>query len=507
MQWYIRETNSTESDDLERLCKSAKEQIGLGFNATIGDLNLTAANLSEILKPNLDALIEILRSFRTPDAVEFVGGASKLSLLREAVASFLPEIPVLTSLNADEAATFGAIYHQSIQSKLFYAQKIQLNKTSFFGFTVSKGEKSREILSQNSSLALRTISFLEASDFSFSLLSDASAFLAVDIGLQKIISQNEGRLGDPRFFVNVSFDHIPQLETYGVVDARASNTIRGSTKFWNPEFASRLADASLSLPAGADAALRAAVAQARVQRGKVGIADQVAIVVSTSRDRLNYDACLRIVTSAEERASLFSFIGEVEANATGAGVRALKILLPKAERRLRRPLLRADELREREAALQTLQAAIGKAEAALPKATTDERAIERFREFFELTKLWRLAAAEVEPLGDPVILCRDILRKANTIAERVAELFAPKRRVTHFRTAPPAPEPEARKGGAGEGARDGETETTANQETEGGTGGDGGETNENQETEERAGGDGGEAETEKEKETNENQEL
>jgi hypothetical protein len=97
-------------------------------------------------------------------------------------------------------------------------------------------------------------------------------------------------------------------------------------------------------------------------------------------------------------------------------------------------------------ALDTLQLAIERAAEALPQATTDERAIERFQEYFDLTKLWKLVAEDVEPHANPVILCKDILRRANTLMSRIPELFAAKRRVTHFKTAPPvAPPPEGAK--------------------------------------------------------------
>jgi hypothetical protein len=430
-----------DREDLELLAKSAKEQLSFEGNATIGSLNLTTDILSDILGPMNGALLEIVKSFRTPDSVEFVGGASRLPLLRSAVAAFFTDSPVLTSLNPEEAATFGAIYYEAIQSKLFYGQKIQLNKTSASGFTVKKGEKSREMLAPGSQLTLRMISFLESDDFSFSLLADASEFLTIDVSLQKIISSNEGRLGNDNFFVNVSFDEIPQLESYGVVDARASNTIRGSTKFWNPEFASRLTDPALSLPPHADPLLRAALSQLRSSKNKPSVLERLLLVLASTRERLLYDSSMQIVTSPEERAALLSFLGEVETNISAAsGVRALKVMLPRVEIALRSPLLRADEHRERKAAVDTLQAAIDRAQEALPKATTDERAIERFVEWFELTKLWKQAAEEVEPLTNPVILCRDIVRRANTLMSRIPELFAPKRRVTHFKTAPPAPE-------------------------------------------------------------------
>jgi hypothetical protein len=70
-------------------------------------------------------------------------------------------------------------------------------------------------------------------------------------------------------------------------------------------------------------------------------------------------------------------------------------MLPRVETHLRSPLLRADEHRDRKAAIEALQTTIDRAQEAIPKATTDERAIERLTEYFELTKIWKIVAEEV----------------------------------------------------------------------------------------------------------------
>jgi predicted nucleic acid-binding protein len=208
-------------------------------------------------------------------------------------------------------------------------------------------------------------------------------------------------------------------------------------------------------PADTDRILKAAFGFLRSPKRKPTVADKIRFLIDSTRDRLKFDSSMQIVTTEQERAAILGSLEQVEANLTeSANVRALKVMLPKIERLLRSPLLRADENMDRQAALDTLQAAIARAEEALPKATTDERAIERFREFLEETKIWKLAAAEVEPLANPVLLCKDILRKANTLMTRIPDLFAPKRHVTHFKTAPPVVPPAA---------EDGTTRTKGNQ--------------------------------------------
>jgi hypothetical protein len=146
MAHVVNATAREPSGDLERLCRSAKEQVAFGYNATVGEVNITGEVMRDILRPMCEMLIEIVRTFITSDLIEFVGGASRLRVFREAVMRFLPEISVLTSLNPEEATTFGAVYHEAIQAKILYGQKIQLNVTSPFSFTVKRGDKSRELL-------------------------------------------------------------------------------------------------------------------------------------------------------------------------------------------------------------------------------------------------------------------------------------------------------------------------------------------------------------------------
>jgi hypothetical protein len=88
------QTCAVPSEELARSCKNAKEQIGFGFTATVGGLNLTSEILCEILKPIHRAILEIVSTFRTPDSVEMIVTGSKSALLRQIPAGDpRPDVP------------------------------------------------------------------------------------------------------------------------------------------------------------------------------------------------------------------------------------------------------------------------------------------------------------------------------------------------------------------------------------------------------------------------------
>ena len=473
-EYLVKQIGKTNLGDDEQwhllqVAKSVKEQLSSGLNVTLNMteynacFNVTKENVEHIFAPMMNILSEMVKSFKTPDQIELVGGSSRLLSVRDTVSNCFEDIPVKQSLNCEEAATMGAVYLEALRTKLFYGVKIQFNRTSLFGFTVSKNGKTRELIQSGSPLKPRVLTFIEKDNFPFALLTTCSdavrakidtkditqmkdSFITIDVDLRKIISSNEGRLGDETFVTNATFDFIPPLETYGLMSVKASNKIRGNIKIWPVDTDIRLTDPELSASDDELRAVRAAVTFFKSPKSKQTNSDKVKYLVESMRQRLKYDSDMQVVTTPEERIQLTEFLSEVEKNATeSTNPRTLKLLLPRIEMKLRSPLLRADERKDRPSAIASLEVAIERAEEALPKATTDERAIERFTEFFELTKLWKQVAADVDPLTNPVITCKDIIRRANTLVNRIPDLFAPKRHVTHFRQPPPitpAPEPE-----------------------------------------------------------------
>ena len=453
--------SETDTRHLLQIAKSVKEQLSSGLNVTLNlteydcSLNISKESVEDLFTPMFSLLKEMIKSFKTPDHIELVGGSSRLFSLSDVVSLCFEDIPVKKSLNAEEAATMGAVYLEALRTKLFYGAKIQFNRTSLFGFTVEKNGKTRPLIESGSPLRPRVLTFIEKGNFPFSLLATcsdetrarvdtqeiaemANSFITIDVDLQKIISANEGRLGEETFVTNATFDFIPPLETYGLMSVKTSNKIRGNVKIWPVETDIRLTDPLLSASDDQLRVVRAAMSFLKGPKNKQTSQDKLELLVKTMRRRLKYDSDMQVVTTPEEREQLVEFLDEVEKNVTSStNPRTIKLILPRVEMKLRSPVLRADERKDRQSAIASLEAAIERVEEALPKATTDERAIERFVEFFELTKLWKQVAESVDPLENPVITCKDIIRRANTLVNRIPDLFAPKRHVTHFRTPPP----------------------------------------------------------------------
>jgi hypothetical protein len=64
MAYVANATGLEVSEDLERLCKSAKEQLAFGFNATVGGVNITWNVLVDVLRPMSEISEALPRRFQ-----------------------------------------------------------------------------------------------------------------------------------------------------------------------------------------------------------------------------------------------------------------------------------------------------------------------------------------------------------------------------------------------------------------------------------------------------------
>ena len=451
----INDKEKIDMNHLRKIAKMYKELFAFSENVTINlteDYGIEEFNVTQedFGKEIADKLLEMLKSFsKTPDRIEFVGGASRFPLFNKTVAECkdYEDVSVAHSLNPEEATTLGAVYYEAIKSKILYGIKINITKNSSYGFGIQKGEKSATLIEPGTLPAKRIISLLDKGDFSFNIFAKSNnpntnyngSFLTIDVlGLSKIAETNG--LKSDQFIVNATFDYDKNLENFGLLSLKTSNEVSGKEKYWELEFAEYLTDQSISFDRNDEKCVSSSVQSLK----KPAVAKKLLWNIYETLYRIKYDSHFRYVTSDEERANLTKYLYEVidTLPSLQGNLKQVKSTISNVERKLRTCLLRADEHRERPGAIALLEIAIEKAEEAIPKATTDEKAIERFTEFFNITQIWKQVAENVEPYMDPVILCKDIYRRANTLMNRIPELFGPKRHVTHFRTAPPAAEPE-----------------------------------------------------------------
>lgn len=452
--------------ELEKIMKRTKESMNSGANVTINLtqynvlLNLTNETALEISKPVTDKLVNMIKEFKTPDRIEFVGGASKFIPFVDAARAQYPELDINQTMNPDESIALGTSYYAAIKNKYIYGLKLNITKPNIFGYTVNKGEKSREILASGLDLQKRVLSFLEKDDFKFSLSTTISEkyrskfvskeisqmkpeFIDIEInGIRKLANTHKDHLGEEKFFTNITFDGISGFGFFGITNAVTSNKIDGKDKAWTLNFDYELCDKTIESPRDSTKIVQRAISTSK--NAKKGILHEIEAIVLDTLCRLKYDSSLYVVTTRRERANLEEYLNEVQNNITEVKtVKAGRALLTALNNKLRAPILRADERLERPIALEGLQIAIDQATEALSRATTDEGTIAKFKEYYDITVIWKEVAREVPLLATPVILCKDIVRRTNTLINRIPELFGPKKKVLHLRTAPPiTPTPE-----------------------------------------------------------------
>lgn len=446
-----KELNNDEIKEIKLEMKKLKEELFLSnvlnlslianfsnkYNVTF---NLTLEDFKNITRPCFDSLLSMLKSFRTPNEVELVGGASKFPLFNSSIYKFYSDIPIKTSINVDEGSLIGAIYYEAIQLRFLHGIKLNITKKSLFDFSAKKrGELL--LIKRNTAYTKKIITLMEKSDFKFSLRVNGDDFIDYDVnGLTQISKANLGKLNDDTFITNATFEYIKSLDTYGLSTINAINKVDNKEKIWKLRFQETLTDQRLVLPSKQISVIFSAVNQIKESRNKPTLSNRIQLLIYNAIYRIKYDPFYDIVTTPEEREKLLSFLEESKVNMKKeTNVRLFKKLLGKVEMHLRSPNLRADELEERKASIDVLKIAIKKAEEALPQATTDEGAIKNFFNFYNFTKLWCEAAESqtLDPLTNPIILSKDIYRKANTLLSRISELFGAKRLVTHFNTPPP----------------------------------------------------------------------
>lgn len=444
--------NKEEIKDIRLNMKKLKEELlylndlNLNLVANFSEkynvlLNLTMNDFKEITKPCFDSLLSILKSFKTPNEIELVGGASRFPLFNSTIYEYYTDIPIKTSLNTDESALIGAIYNEAIQLKLLYGVKLNITKKSIFDFSAKKrGELL--LIKKNTYYSKKIITLMEKGDFEFSLRADGENYITYNVdGLTQISKANLGKLNNNTFITNATFEYIKSLDNYGLSTIKAMNKIENKEKVWTLRVKEVLTDQRLAMPSKLTRNITSAIKQIIESKKKPTLSNRLQLLIYNTIYRIKYDSYYNIVTTAEERDNLLKFLEQSKVNMTReTNVRLFKELLGRVEMRLRGPNLRADELHERKASIDALKIAISKAEEALPQATTDEGAIKRFFDFYNFTKLWCEAAESqtFEPLTNPIILSKDIYRKANTLLMRISELFGAKRLVTHFNTPPPS---------------------------------------------------------------------
>lgn len=453
----LNDNQLNETTDDNETANSTKEVQNHGFYFIV-NMNETSIDICE-------KLLKMVKYFPTPDRIEFVGGASRYPAFSKTLSDFYDTntTQVAHSLNPDEAASLGAVYYEAVRSKILFGVKLNITMKSLFGYIIRKGESEASLFDSWSNLKMTYICLQSNKDFAFSLKVNKSdkidvkfddeegqndqedgEFITVNVKGLSEIAETPGLKSD-NFIVNATFNYKANDDVFELKSLKTSNFVDGKKMLWEVGFEESLTDSSLYIPHKQSKIVSQAIIDLKKQLKKPTIAQRLIVMLYETLNRVKYEADYQVVTTIDQRLNTSKFLTEVCSNLSSIGKnpKEIKATHNKVEFKLRGELLRANERKERPGALASLQIAIEKAEEAIPTATTDETAIQRFVEYFNITKIWKQVAEEVDPLQNPVITAQDIYRRANTLMGKIPSLFGPKRHVTHFRTAPPyTPEPE-----------------------------------------------------------------
>jgi len=470
---FPRQPNSDEKSFILSQVKKAKEILLFEENTTIDLMGLfntyidiNKDQVAKIVSGLMEKFGDILKQFSNLDSIEFVGSGSKFWMFNNTLKSVLPNVIAKRSLNNDDSIATGTVYYGALELRLVYGMKIAYEKNSLYGYKVIKGQKSMSLLDSGFPSKMKIVSVLEKDCFEFSLeasLSDAIiqkvnidsihhmfpfATFSV-IGFDKIKKSWEGKLVKEEFFINITFDYNPEIGAFGVIQAKGSNSVENgnggsSIKIWTFPFNVQLNGIKYLPPVHSPTIVSESIQYIKAKGKKITPYQELIAYYVDALEKSIYDSDYEYVTPNEERKQISLYLQEIASSFNSKlNKSTISKLFSSLKMKVRGPIMRTDERKERPNSITLLKSSIFKAEEELPKATTDEVTVQKFKEYLESTKQWLESASKTERYSNPIITCQDIVRRANTLMKKISDLYGPAKTVTHFRTAPPiTPPPE-----------------------------------------------------------------
>ena len=284
--------------------------------------------------------------------------------------------------------------------------------------------------------------------------------LTIDVyGLNEIKSQYKNKLERSLFLTNFTFDYQKTLDCITPRNIFAINSIDKVEKKWKIEPDISFCDLSLNLPQESENIIAEVINSKtqKIKRTKFDkIKDELLNNLNIAEERIKYDYQLSLVTTLEERLSLLSFISSTRKNYTKIlltvsnltneknqstisrkrkiASKKLYSLMTLLKLKMRSPFLKADERYERPLALEIVDKAIKQAGIEISNATTDIDTIKKFADYVNNLNSAKNNAEKLNdnPYETPIILSKDLIRRANNVYTRIPELYGPKRTTTHF---------------------------------------------------------------------------
>lgn len=429
-----------DEESLIKIGRRAKEILSSEENAEIyihqlnTTINITRDEARKITNSIISSLSEILNGFHA-DTVELVGGATKFFAIQEKCKELFGE-SCKSDINSEEIIALGAAYYAALKAKILGNVKLFIDRPAIFDYFVNKNGKTVKLLSGGQPYTRKFFNALEKSRFEFTLSAELPKSLHETVDVEEAKSAKgpftlvsvdgfekyEGR-GDEegRFFLNVTL-----LPTRGYGEYIVTQ-VSGKGKRMLFDVSERCPDDKRA-PSGDSFETMKKEVNAIKTAKPLNVKLELEGYLAELEDKITFDPDMGYVITKEEMVDSLNFISETrQSMANLTKKRRLTKLLNSAQLRLSEFVVRAEEHKERPSAAETLKKAIEHIEHRIPSATSDDATINSVKDFIQSSKDYMKMAMEIDRYSTPVILAKDLRRRAENVMKKETDLFAGKR--------------------------------------------------------------------------------
>ena len=425
-------------NELMKLAKKAKELIS--FNNTEDQITfdiihinesvvITKEEVREAIKEDIDSLYEILNEFKDAPNVEVAGAASSFFAFGEAINSTFEDAEVSFKYVSVDSIALGAAYYGALCSKIIPGYKLIISRPTVYDYFVNKGGKEVKLLSGGSFFIRKFFNVLENDKFEFALAAKLpeALYSKVDVeeakkasGQYTIVTVDgfEKLKIQDKMLLNVTL-----LPTRGYGEFVAMR-VSGKNRKMQFDISERTPIPELAVPGNAFTIMKKETEQIKKSATQnIPLKLELETLLIEAKEKLLFDSTVAIVCEKEEIEESLKFVEDNFALLATAKKKKLKKMNTFASLRLGQIIQKAEEFKERPFAAATLQDAIDHIESRIPFSTSDEGIVQQIRESVESAKEYLKKATSIDRYSSPIIFCKDLRRRAETLLSKETDLF------------------------------------------------------------------------------------
>ena len=445
---HIKQTNDNEkkeqiqklleSEELTKISIKCKELFSLNKSEEIQldivqineSISISKNEVEQLTKSVLEKLSSLLSHFSTIENIEICGGSSQFWLFESLINnSFTNAKDVSRRFASVDSTALGAAYYAALATRIISGYKLLITKNNIFDYFVIKNGKEVKILNGGFPYIRKFFNALENSRFEFALAAQLpeSLYEKVDVedakkykGEFTLVTVDGFEKFKPKEKMLLNITLLP-TRGYGEY---VVTKVSGKNRKMQFDISERTPNANLSVAGDAFTIMKQEVEH--IKKGltqTVPVKIELEMLLSEAKDKLLHDATVSIVVTKDEIEKNLRFIDECFINMSLVKRKKLKNMNAFAALRLGQLLLRAEEYKERPFAVEALQDSIKHLESRIPYATSDETIVQQVRDSIENAKEYLNKAISIDIHSTPVILCKDLRRKAETLMKKESDLF------------------------------------------------------------------------------------